>query len=137
MLKLLENQKTITHSTGTVELGSEFPDHLKEIIIIYREIKGDCTVVDNPTTSKINLAQEFSILPQVVPASNNQEVDRHSCRAKIKKDKHEFVARGNNSNHVSKKISNEEKMYSLSNRKNPNFVDIIKSTSDTPSKFYQ
>ena len=86
--------------------------------------------------SEINLATQVSILPEVLPASNNKDVDRHSSRAKNKKDKHDLVERGDNSHHASnKEIVEEKKSTPFQNKKNPNFVDIINSTRDTSSNF--
>ena len=135
-MTLLENENTITHSAGDADQGEEYPDHLKEMIIRYKKIKEVCTVEDNPTMSEINLARQVAILPEVLPASNNKDVDRHSSRAKNKKDKHDLVERGDNSHHASKQpIVEEKKSTPFKNKKNPNFVDIINSTRDTSSNF--
>jgi len=135
-LLLLENENIITHSAGTASQGEEYPEHLKEMIILYKKVKEGCTVEDNPTMSEINLARQVSILPEVLPASNHKDVDRHSSRAKNKKDKHDLVERGDNSHHASKKeIVEEKKSTPFQNKKNPNFVDMINSTRDTSSNF--
>lgn len=76
--KLLEKQNAMTHSAGTTEECEECSDHLKEMIILHKKLKEECTVEDNPTTSEINLARQVSILPLVVPASNMNDVGGHS-----------------------------------------------------------
>lgn len=109
MLKLLENQNIISHSAGTAEQGEEYPDHLQEMIIFYKKIKDENMVEENPTMLEINLARQVSILTQFAPASNDQEIDQHSSQSIKLKDKHDLVARGDNSHHASQKEITKEK----------------------------